>query len=97
MQSARQANLTVEVLGLGQQWLGGNIKYNPGGGHKVNLLKDALLKHREVENAVVMFVDSYDVVLIGDQRAILDRFYKLNARAVFSAESFCWPDPTKGG
>lgn len=97
MHSARQSNLTVEVLGLGQEWLGGDIKYNPGGGHKVNLLKDALLKHREVENTVVLFVDSYDVMLIGDERAILDRFHRQNARVLFSAESFCWPDPTKGG
>lgn len=82
------------MLALGQEWLGGNIKYNSGGGHKVNLLKDALLKYREIENQVIAFVDSYDVMLIGDEQAILERFHSSNARALFSAESFCWPDPS---
>lgn len=94
MDSAKQNNLTVEVLGLGQEWLGGNIKYNPGGGHKVNLLKDALLKYKDIENQVIMFTDSYDVILIGDEKTILDRFHKSNSKVLFSAESFCWPDST---
>lgn len=41
-----------------------------------------------------MFVDSYDVILDGDEKSILERFHNLNAKVVFSAEGFCWPDPT---
>ena len=35
---------------------------------------------------------SYDVVLTGGASDILEKFHKLNARVVFSAEGFCWPD-----
>lgn len=91
--SAKQNNLTVDVLGLNTEWLGGDMK-KPGGAYKINLLKNALIKYKGVENLVVMFVDSYDVILIGNEQDILDRFHKLNAKVVFSAELFCWPDPT---
>ena len=82
------------MLGLGQEWLGGNLQHQAGGGHKVNFFKDALLKYREIEDLIVMFVDSYDVILIGNELNILEQFYKLNAKVIFSAENFCWPDPS---
>ena len=35
---------------------------------------------------------SYDVVVTAGASEILEKFYKLDARVVFSAEGFCWPD-----
>lgn len=37
---------------------------------------------------------SYDVVLTAGKQDILEKFKKFNARVVFSAEGFCWPDPS---
>ncbi|XP_028968240.1 procollagen-lysine,2-oxoglutarate 5-dioxygenase [Galendromus occidentalis] len=39
-----------------------------------------------------MFVDSYDVIFTGNKQDILEKFFALDADAVFSAEGFCWPD-----
>ena len=35
---------------------------------------------------------SYDVVFTDGPETILERFDKFDARVVFSAEGFCWPD-----
>jgi hypothetical protein len=35
---------------------------------------------------------SYDVVFTDGAETILDRFDKFDARVVFSAEPYCWPD-----
>ena len=32
------------------------------------------------------------MVLTGRASEILEKFHKMNARVVFSAEGFCWPD-----
>jgi hypothetical protein len=37
---------------------------------------------------------SYDVIINGKEKQILDLFDQFKARVVFSAESFCWPDAT---
>ena len=55
---------------MGEKWRGGDMDY-PGGGFKVNLLKKEISNIvegkddsvRDVDNLVVMFTDSYDVVL----------------------------------
>ena len=35
---------------------------------------------------------SYDVIFVAGEDEILERFKDFNARVVFSAEGFCWPD-----
>ena len=42
LRTARLNNLNVKVLGLGQEWTGGDMK-GPGGGQKINLLKESYL------------------------------------------------------
>lgn len=49
--------LKSEILALGHQWEGGNVIDSVGGGHKVNLLKDALKHYKEDNNLVVLFTD----------------------------------------
>lgn len=92
MRSARFYGINVEVLGMGKSWEGGDVANTWGGGYKVNLLKPAVEKLKEKKHKVLMFVDSYDVLFLGDSDEILNRFKKFHAKVVFSAEGFCWPD-----
>ena len=41
-----------------------------------------------------MFTDAYDILLLEDSSTILGKFktHFPDARVVFSAEPFCWPD-----
>ncbi|XP_068444169.1 multifunctional procollagen lysine hydroxylase and glycosyltransferase LH3 [Clinocottus analis] len=92
MRTAREFNYTVKVLGLGEQWKGGDVARTVGGGQKVRWLKAELLKHSDNKDMVVMFVDSYDVILASGPEELLSKFSRLGHRVVFSAEGFCWPD-----
>ncbi|KAI1283094.1 Multifunctional procollagen lysine hydroxylase and glycosyltransferase LH3 [Halotydeus destructor] len=90
--SANVYGLKLEVLGSDTPWLGGDIRQYPGGGQKVNLLHDSLRRYKDDPSQVILFVDSYDVVLTGGETKILEAFNKFEANIVFSAEGFCWPD-----
>uniref|UniRef100_A0A1A7W8Z6 procollagen-lysine 5-dioxygenase n=1 Tax=Iconisemion striatum TaxID=60296 RepID=A0A1A7W8Z6_9TELE len=92
MRTAREFNYTVKVLGLGEEWKGGDVARTVGGGQKVRWLKKELLKHSEKKELVIMFVDSYDVIFASGPEELLSKFLRLGHRVVFSAEGFCWPD-----
>ncbi|XP_035986991.1 multifunctional procollagen lysine hydroxylase and glycosyltransferase LH3 [Fundulus heteroclitus] len=92
MRTASQFNYTVKVLGLGEEWRGGDVARTVGGGQKVRWLKKELLKHQEDQELLVMFVDSYDVIFSSGPEELLSKFWALGHRVVFSAEGFCWPD-----
>lgn len=92
MRTAREFNYTVKVLGLGEDWKGGDVARTVGGGQKVRWLKKELLKHSDKKDMVVMFVDSYDVIFASGPEEVLSKFSRLGHRVVFSAEGFCWPD-----
>lgn len=63
-----------------------------GGGQKVLLLKEELEKHKDDKDKIIVFTDAYDVLFNGDAEQILARFREFDARVLFSAEGFCWPD-----
>ncbi|KAG7236230.1 hypothetical protein INR49_001146 [Caranx melampygus] len=92
MRTAREFNYTVKVLGLGEEWKGGDVARTVGGGQKVRWLKKELLKHSDNKDMVIMFVDSYDVIFASGPDELLSKFSRLGHRVVFSAEGFCWPD-----
>ncbi|KAM9414370.1 multifunctional procollagen lysine hydroxylase and glycosyltransferase LH3 [Pholidichthys leucotaenia] len=92
MRTAREFNYTVKILGLGEEWRGGDVARTVGGGQKVRWLKAELLKLSERTELVVLFVDSYDVVFASGPEELLSKFSRLGHRVVFSAEGFCWPD-----
>ncbi|GFG29485.1 hypothetical protein Cfor_05047, partial [Coptotermes formosanus] len=92
IRSAKVYNIPVKVLGLGEKWEGGDVRNRAGGGHKINLFKKELLKHKDNVNKIIMFTDSYDVILLSGVDKILEHFVHFEARVVFSAEGFCWPD-----
>ncbi len=85
---------------MGEKWRGGDMDY-PGGGFKVNLLKKEISNIvegkddsvKDVDNLVVMFTDSYDVVLAAGKDKILKTFRDEfpGKKVVFGAEDFCWP------
>ncbi|CAH2103581.1 unnamed protein product [Euphydryas editha] len=93
LRSANVYGIKVEVLGMGQQWKGGNME-SQGGGQKVLLLKEKLnlSKNTAKKDTIILFTDSYDVMFLTDIEDIVDRFKKTNKRLLFSAEPFCWPD-----
>lgn len=80
------------MLGLNEPWRGGDMT-SVGGGYKINLLKDALKKlSTDDKDKLILFTDSYDVIFVNPLKDIIRKFRKLNARVLFSAEQFCWPD-----
>nr|CAD7453421.1 unnamed protein product [Timema tahoe] len=81
-----------QVLGMGEKWKGGDIRNGAAGGFKVNLLKKELVKFKNDKEKIILFTDSYDVVVLASADAILDQFERFNARVLFSTEGFCWPD-----
>ncbi|GAB1603685.1 multifunctional procollagen lysine hydroxylase and glycosyltransferase LH3-like [Argonauta hians] len=91
--SCEKYNLNLSVAGMGLEWEGGDMQ-SVGGGHKINILKDALKPHADKTDLIILFTDSYDVVFTNGSKDILSKYKKLGSRVVFSAEGFCWPDHT---
>uniref|UniRef100_A0A672KYD4 Procollagen-lysine, 2-oxoglutarate 5-dioxygenase 3 n=1 Tax=Sinocyclocheilus grahami TaxID=75366 RepID=A0A672KYD4_SINGR len=54
MRTIRQFNYTVQVLGLGEEWKGGDVARTVGGGQKVRWLKKELEKHKDKQNTLLM-------------------------------------------
>ena len=46
-----------QVLGMGEEWRGGDVKRYPGGGHKINILKKETELHKNESDLLLMFVD----------------------------------------
>jgi len=92
LRSVERHGYNLTVLGRNKEWRGGDVVRFPGGGQKVNLLRDGVEKLKNANDWLVMFVDSYDVVLTAGPDEVVKAFQKFKADVVFSAEGFCWPD-----
>lgn len=95
--SASEFGHSLEVFGLGNKWLGGDMQHGTGGAQKVRLLKENLiLKQSDLnnKNVIVLFVDAYDVIINSDPETILRRYFTEfpDAGILFGAEPFCWPE-----
>ena len=44
--------------------------------------------YKDREDLIIMFTDSYDVVLLAEPETILAEFYKMKVNVVFGAEPF---------
>jgi hypothetical protein len=75
-------------IGSGITWNGGDMS-NPGGGQKINLMKNQLQYYDD--NDIILFVDGYDVFLINNLEEIKNRFVG-RCNILFAAEVSCWPD-----
>ena len=95
--SCEYFNVPYKILGLGKEWNGGEAENGVlkgfGGGQKINLLRDELKSWSDVKNHVIMFTDSYDVVLLQNPQEILNKFRQFNSNIIFSSEKTCWPSP----
>lgn len=56
IRSAKHYGIDVKTLGLGKEWLGGDMS-KAGGGYKITLLKEALKQYKGDENRIVLFTD----------------------------------------
>jgi len=95
-QSCHYYNIPYKILGLGQEWTGGEaangVLLKPGGAQKINLLKEELKTYPDLGNHIIMFTDSYDVVFNDNPKNIVRKFRDMKSAVVFSAEKTCWPD-----
>ena len=77
-ESCHRHNIPYKILGLGQEWTGGEAKngvlLKPGGSQKINLLKEELKDYPDLGNHIILFTDSYDVLFNGTSEEIVDRF-----------------------
>ena len=100
-ESCHHHDIPYKILGLGQEWTGGEAKngvlLKPGGSQKINLLKEELLDYPDLGNHIILFTDSYDVIINGSSEEIVSRFRKMKSPIVFSAEKTCWPDESLKG
>lgn len=78
-------------LGVGIEW-GGTDMSGPGGGHKINLLRDFVSKLPD--HHVILFLDGYDTFFAGDLDTITRRYFGFGNRVLFAAERHLWPDQT---
>jgi hypothetical protein len=89
-------NVPYIVLGLGDEWKSGvaenGVLLEPGGAQKIIYLREELKSWPEIEDHIVMFTDSYDVVMCATPQEILQKFRSFQSEIVFSTEKTCWPD-----
>ncbi len=82
---------------MNQSWRGGDMANGPGGGQKVNLLREGLLTLRDAlpeifANLLILFTDTYDVCVVTSVAEILAKYQPVQGQIVFSTEVCCWPD-----
>lgn len=87
--SATRNNISLNNLGAGVVWEGGDMT-GPGGGQKINLVKNFLTTISDDDN--VLFVDGYDVLINDDLPTIVQRYLGFECDVLFAAEKTCWPD-----
>ncbi|XP_063409563.1 procollagen-lysine,2-oxoglutarate 5-dioxygenase 1-like [Mytilus trossulus] len=63
------------------------------GGYKVNVLRDSLGEFTNRQDLVFIYTDSSDTVFIERRKDILSKFKSFDAKVVFAADNFIWPDP----
>ncbi|KAH8296127.1 hypothetical protein KR054_002177, partial [Drosophila jambulina] len=91
LRSTRVYDIEVTTLGLGEEWKGGDMQH-PGGGFKLNLLREAIAPFKNDPETIILFTDSYDVVITASLEEIVEKFKESGAKLLVSAEKFCWPD-----
>jgi len=95
--SCKQNEIPYIILGLGDKWESGRaengVLLEPGGAQKIIYLRDEIKGWYDLENTIILFSDSYDVIFNDSPEGIVNKFRKFNSPMVFSAEKTCWPNP----
>lgn len=76
-------------IGKGVEWKGTDMS-GPGGGQKINLLKNYINTLPDYD--VVFFADGYDVFVNEPVWEIARRYLEFKCKVLFAAEEWCWPD-----
>ena len=96
-ESCHYYNVPYIILGMGDGWSSGKaengVLLEPGGAQKINYLKKELLSWEDLQDHIIMFTDSYDVVFNTGPLEIVTKFRQFGSPIVFSSEKTCWPDP----
>lgn len=91
-------NVPYIILGLGDDWSSGKaengVLLEPGGAQKILYLREELESWPELADHIVLFTDSYDVVMSSGPKEILEKFRSTESQILFSTEKTCWPDPS---
>jgi len=85
--------LTYRIIGDGVVWRT-DMQAGPGGGQKINILKDALSESSGKDD-LILVTDTYDVIPVAPESEILAKYNKYvpdRNKVIFSAEKSCWPD-----
>ncbi len=78
-------------IGKNIEWKGSDMS-GPGGGQKINLLKE-YIQHLP-DHDVVFFADGYDVFVTNSLEEIVYRYLEMRCKVLFACESVCWPNST---
>lgn len=84
-------NLNYQMIGEGKNWKGGNMERGPGGGQKINELKNYI---QTMDNELILVCDTFDLIPLSNEKEILTKYFSLcpHQEILFSGEIFCWPD-----
>ena len=74
--SCNNYGLRYKILGLDREWSGGNMSEGPGGGMKLNLLKEELKSYESDD--IILFSDSYDVIFLSGEEEIMKNIMRFN-------------------
>ncbi|VDI20401.1 procollagen-lysine,2-oxoglutarate 5-dioxygenase, invertebrate, partial [Mytilus galloprovincialis] len=91
--TADKNGIKTKVYGLGHAWRKAEEMTCTAGGYKVNVLRDSLGEFTNRQDLVLIYTDSSDAVFIERRKDILSKFKSFDAKVVFAADNFIWPDP----
>ncbi|KER26570.1 hypothetical protein T265_06214 [Opisthorchis viverrini] len=95
LRSANNNHFNVKVLGLGLVWKGGDVSHSVGGGQKINLLRDELRNHINLDDLLILFLDRDRKQLLGESvdqfleslRDLATKIYAVEDRIKIEVES----------
>ena len=94
--SCKENGIPYMFLGLGDKWESGRaengVLLEPGGAQKIIYLRDEIKTWDDLENTIILFTDSYDVIFNDGPKEIVRKFREFDSPIVFSAEKTCWPN-----
>lgn len=82
--------LSYKIVGEGEKWLGGDMAMGPGGGHKINAIRNELLN---MENKLIVICDTFDLFPVASSKEIINKYHQLSPQnqIICTSEVYCWP------
>lgn len=86
--SAFKQGINVINLAKDREWTGGDMTF-PGGGMKINLVKEYIKDLPESD--IILFMDGHDVVVFDTLNTILAKYFNTKKEILFAGEKEIWP------